>query len=95
MLVLTLAGPSKNGRKKPESSTSNGKQACNILNQSIHNNRQYTEHLESIQTVEETIAEDIPVDKDIAPPLKEDITWMLMLQKLVEAYNTPKQRKTN
>jgi len=93
--VLTLDGPSKNGKKKPESSTSNGKQACNILNQSTHDDKQYIEHSELIQTVEKTIAEDIPVDQDAAPPLKEDIIWTLMLLKLAEAYNTPKQRKTN
>jgi len=93
--VLILAGLSRNGKQKPENSISNGKPACNILNQSINDDRQCTEHLESIQTEEEILMEDIPMDQDIAPPLKEDIIWMLMLQRLAEAYNTPKQRKMN
>ena len=93
MLVLILAGPSGNGKKKPESSTSNGKLACSILNQLTHGNRQCIEHLESIQ--EEILAEDKPMDQDAAPAPKEDTIWMLMLQRLVEEYNTLKQRKTN
>jgi len=89
-----LAGPSKNGKKKPESSTSNGKPAYSIPNQSIHNNKQWIELLESIQTME-IIAEDTLMDQDAAPPLKEEMPWMLMPQKLAEAYNIPKQRKTS
>ena len=95
MSVPILAGPSRNGKKKPEGSTSNGKLACSILNQLTHNNRQCIEHSELIQTAEETIAEDIPMDQDTALPLKEEMPWTSMLQKQAEVYNTLKQRRTN
>jgi len=95
MLVLILVGPSRNGKKKPENSTLNGKLACSTLNQLTHNDKQCIEHSESIQTTEETITEDMPMDQDIVPPLKEETPWMSMPQKLAEAYNTLKQRKTN
>jgi len=57
-----------------------------------HNNKQYIEPLESIQTEKITV-EDETMDQDIEPPLKEGTLWMSMPQGLAEAYNTPKQRK--
>jgi len=93
--VPTLAGLSRNGKWKPENSTSNGKLACSTLNQSTHDDKQCTEHSESIQTVEEINAEDIPMDQDVKPPLKEDIIWTSTPQEPAEVYNILKQRKTN